>query len=84
MATDGLAAGITRVIAMLPDSMSSDRTRLIEIVRNLIAGCIPYLREDGRFHDTLDDPGSFIDTNSAQEIAYTIYRGTAAGWLDED
>lgn len=76
------AAGITRVIKKLPDSMNTERNSLIELVRNLIDGCLSYLRDDGLFHDTLDNPNSFIDTNSAQGVAYAVYRGVSAGWLD--
>jgi len=41
-----------------------------------------YQRADGLFHNILDDPNSFIETNAAQMLSYTIYRGVAGGWLD--
>jgi hypothetical protein len=30
----------------------------------------------------VDDSSTFCETNLAQMLAYTIYRGTQAGWLD--
>ena len=30
----------------------------------------------------VDDPSTFVETNLAQMLAYTIYRGTGEGWLD--
>ena len=30
----------------------------------------------------LDQPQSFVETNLAQMLSYTVYRGVAAGWLD--
>lgn len=75
-------AGITRVIAMLGDSYPEHREYLISYVKDLLNGCLKYQREDGLFHDILNDPASFVETNIAQMVAYTIYRGVAAGYLD--
>jgi len=52
------------------------------MVREVIDGCLAHQRSDGRFHDVLDGPATFVETNLAQMLAYTIYRGVAAGWLD--
>lgn len=30
----------------------------------------------------LDDPSTFVETNLAQMLAYSIYRGTREGWLE--
>lgn len=76
------AAGMTRVIRTLPETMGADRERLIGYVRELIEACLPYQREDGLFHDVLDRPDTFVETNAAQMFAYTIYSGVKAGWLD--
>ena len=37
---------------------------------------------DGRFHDVLDDPESFVDGTSAMMVAAAIYRGIGQGYLD--
>jgi len=77
------AAGTYRVIAALPNSMQKEKKRLAGYVREIIDACLPYMRPDGLFHDVLDDPDSFVETNTGQMLAYSIYRGVKAGWLDE-
>ncbi len=76
------AAGMARVIRLLPESMAEERARLAEYVKALLDACLAHQREDGLFHDILDDPSTFVETNTAQMLAYTIYRGVAGGWLD--
>jgi unsaturated rhamnogalacturonyl hydrolase len=75
------AAGMTRVIRALPDSMSSDRKRLGGYVREVLDGCLKHRRPDGLFHDVVDDPKSFVETNLSQMLSYTIFRGVKSGWL---
>ncbi len=77
------AAGITRVIRALPDSMQAEKKKLIGYVKDIIDGCLVHLREDGLFHNIVDDPHSFVETNLAQMMAYSIYRGIRGGWIDE-
>lgn len=76
------AAGMARVIQALPAEMEEERAQLVDFVGELINACLPYQREDGLFHDILDNPNSFVETNAAQMLAYTIYRGVRGGWLD--
>jgi unsaturated rhamnogalacturonyl hydrolase len=76
------AAGMARVVAALPESMRTERTRLQGYVRELLDGCLAHMRPDGLFHDVVDKPATFVETNLAQMLSYTIYRGVAAGWLD--
>lgn len=75
-------AGLTRVIALLDEEHKEDRDYLIRYLRDLIYGCLTYQRDDGLFCNILDDPESFIETNMAQMLAYTIYRGVKAGYLN--
>lgn len=76
------AAGMTRVIKMLPDSMMIEKKKLIGYVRDLIDGCLKYLRADGMFHDVVNKPETFPEVNLSQMLCYTIFRGVAAGYLD--
>jgi unsaturated rhamnogalacturonyl hydrolase len=76
------AAGMTRVVRSLPDSMSDEKKLINGYIKELIDASLKYQREDGLFHDILDDPSTFVETNSAQMFAYTIYRGVKGGWLD--
>ncbi len=75
------AAGITRVAQFLPAPMAAEKTRLRAYVREVLDGCLRFIRADGLFHNVVDDPGSFVETNLAQMLAYAIYRGAADGWL---
>lgn len=76
------SAGMTRVLRSLPDSMKDEKKLLSGYIKEVIDGCLNYLRPDGLFHDILDDPSSFVETNTAQMIAYSIFRGVKGGWLD--
>lgn len=75
-------AGLHRVISMLGKDKAEDREYLISYIKDLIDGIVRYQREDGLFHDVLDDPSSFVETNIGQMLAYAIYRGVKAGYLD--
>lgn len=75
------AAGMARVIRALPEAMKGDKERIAGHVRELLDACLKFQRTDGLFHDVLDDPSTFVETNAAQMFAYTIYRGVKGGWL---
>lgn len=75
------AAGMTRVVGALPGSMRAELGRLIGYIREVLDGCLERRRPDGLFHDVVDDPGSFVETNLSQMLAYTVFRGVKGGWL---
>ena len=76
------AAGMVRVIKMLPDSMMAEKKMLIGYTRDVIDGCLKYLRPDGLFHDVVNRPDTFVETNLGQMLCYSIFRGVAEGYLD--
>jgi unsaturated rhamnogalacturonyl hydrolase len=55
---------------------------MIKITKEVIDGCLKFQRNDGLFHDILDDPTTFVETNAAQMLSYSIYRGVQGGWLE--
>lgn len=69
------AAGIMRVINALKDGMEKERQELTGHLQELLDGCIVHQRPDGLFHYIVDDPATFVETNLAQMLAYTIYTG---------
>ncbi len=75
------AAGVTRVIRSLPETMPSQKQELVSHLQELLDGCLAHQRPDGLFHDVLDQPDTFVEANLAQMLAYSIYRGVAGGWL---
>jgi rhamnogalacturonyl hydrolase YesR len=76
------AAGMTRIVKALPETMKGEKKKLASYIREVIEGCLLRQRGDGLFHDVLDNSSTFVETNLAQMLAYSIYRGIAGGWLD--
>lgn len=76
------AAGMARVIDLLPPAFTADREVLIRRTQGLLDHALPLQRADGLFHDVLDDAETFPEINAGQMLAYTIYRGVRASWLD--
>jgi rhamnogalacturonyl hydrolase YesR len=75
------AVGVARVIRALPADRDSDRKRLAEFVRDIVDGCLAYQLPGGLFHNIVDRPETFVETNLAQMLAFAIYTGIAGGWL---
>jgi rhamnogalacturonyl hydrolase YesR len=73
-------AGMARVVDMLPRDMDVERERLAGQIMETAEACVAYMRDDGLFHDVIDNPETFVETNFAQMLAYTLYRGMTAGW----
>ena len=76
------AAGLARVVDLLPAGYDAEREKLCSFARGLIGALLRHVRPDGLFHDVVDDPGTFVETNLSQMLAYAIYRGMKSGWLD--
>jgi rhamnogalacturonyl hydrolase YesR len=75
------AAGLARVIRSLPANRRTDRERLAAFARDILNGCLRHQRPDGLFHDIVDQPTTFVETNLAQMLAFAAYEGVAGGWL---
>lgn len=44
------------------------------ILLSTLRACFTHMRQDGLFHDVLDDPTTFVETNLSQMLAYTVFR----------
>jgi unsaturated rhamnogalacturonyl hydrolase len=75
------AAGLACVIRSLPTSRQNDRNHLVAFAREVIDGCLGYQRPDGLFHNVIDRPDTFVETNLAQMLAFAVYQGMSDGWL---
>jgi unsaturated rhamnogalacturonyl hydrolase len=75
------AAGLACVIRRLPADRHNDRAYLAEFARQVIDGCLAHQRSDGLFHNVIDRPDTFVETNLAQMLAFTVYQGMTDGWL---
>ncbi len=78
------AAGLARVIRSLPAERSKDRERLAAFARDIVDGSLRHQRADGLFHNVVDQPSTFVETNLAQMLAYAVYEGVAEGWLPKN
>jgi len=58
--------------------------KLAGFLRELIDGCLAHQCASGLFHNVVDDPASFEETNLAQMLAYAIYESIRGGWLPAD
>jgi len=76
-------AAIARVYDMLPEENGGDREKLAAMGKTLIDGVLAHMRDDGFFHDVVDDRESFVETNLSQMLAYTLYRAIRSKWLDK-
>jgi unsaturated rhamnogalacturonyl hydrolase len=74
-------AALARTIDLLPETMCSQKQQLVQIACSLVDCLLRYKRSDWLFHNIVDDPGSFVEVNLSQMLAYAIYRGLVAGWL---
>jgi unsaturated rhamnogalacturonyl hydrolase len=73
-----VVAGIARALRLAP---ALPREPLAAHAREVLDACLALRRPDGLFHDVLDDPGTFVETNAAQMFAYAALTGAADGWL---
>ena len=78
------AAGLARVIRALPENRSADKAKLAGYLKELIDGCLAHQCPGGLFHNVVDDPSSFEETDLAQMLAYSIYESVRGGWLPRD
>lgn len=76
-------AAMARIIALLPAEYEADREKISEVAQVLLDSLLEFMRPDGFFHDVVDDPDTFVETNLSQMTAYAIYRGVKDGWLDD-
>ena len=77
--TGWVVAGIARGIRILGDHRFS--VELAEHARLVIDACLAFRRDDGIFHNIIDDESTFAEGNLAQMLAYAILTGVLGGWL---
>ncbi len=77
-------SGMARIIAFLPESWKDEKRKIIRMATDLIDSLLQHMREDGLFHDVVDDPNTFVETNLSQMLAYALLRGISDGWLSQE
>ena len=74
--------GLARVIeAANQNGFPAVRDELSGFLNRLLEAMLKYQLPDGRFHDILDDPESFVDGTSAMMLAATVFRGIFHGYV---
>jgi unsaturated rhamnogalacturonyl hydrolase len=77
-----VAAGLARALHLGGDGTPAEmRSRWQTQARELLDACAAWERTDGRFHDVLDDPSSFVDGTVGLMLGYAAFTGVADGWL---
>jgi unsaturated rhamnogalacturonyl hydrolase len=76
-----VVAGIARTLRLVPGLPG--RVEWAAHAREVLDACLALRRPDGLFHDVLDDPATFPETNAAQMFSYAASVGAADGWLPE-
>ena len=75
-------ASFAIIYGLLPENLPEYKKEIASYLHELTEGLIIHLRADGLFHDIVDDPNSFIETNLSQMTAFGIYKGVRLGTLD--
>ena len=80
-----VVAGIARTLRLLAGSGGDFAVDAAQHARTVIDACLALRRrEDGLFHNVVDDPSTFVEANLAQMLAYGILTGVTDGWLPSD
>ena len=75
--------GLARVIeAAEAQGQAEICAELTPFLNRLLDSMLALQCPDGRFHDILDEPGTFVDGTSAMMLAATVYRGVLHGYVD--
>lgn len=75
------AASMAQIINLLPADRKNDKQKLISYCTEVLDGCISNQLQSGLFYDKITEP-NFEESTLAAMLAYTIYTGIKAGWLN--
>lgn len=77
-----VVAGLARALHLGGDALPVEmKRRWQREVEELLECCTRAERPDGRFHDVLTDPSSFVDGTAGLMFAYGAFTGVVDGWL---
>ena len=76
--------GLARVTEAAGDAGFPEiREETAGFLNRLLDAMLAWQDRDGRFHDILDDPGSFKEGTSSAMMAATVFRGILHGFVDK-
>lgn len=76
--------GLMRAVGAAKGSQDSVLPFLVQEFLKLADAMARFQRADGLFHDVLDDPDSFPETESAEMFAYSLYNMVSWGMISRD
>ena len=75
------AVAMAELLEVLPENHPG-RPKVVEIYRAHIRGLAERQSRDGRWHQLLDRPDSYLETSATAMFAFAIARGVNRGWID--
>lgn len=79
-----ILTGLMRLIRYCPEECIAELKRLKELFHKLLNQILSYENRNHGFHDILDNPNTFEESETAAMTAYTIYRGIYEGIVPGD
>ena len=79
-----ILTGLERTWRVLPEKMVREREDLKERFVSLLETVLKYQSADGGFHDVMDDPETYMETETPAMIACAVYAGVRDGLLREE
>lgn len=76
-----MAAGMAEILRALPAD-NTDRPRIMEGYRAMMAALLKYQADDGMWRQVIDDEGFWKETSSTAMFTYAMITGVKEGWLD--
>ncbi|MFI3168904.1 MAG: glycoside hydrolase family 88 protein [Faecalibacterium sp.] len=67
----------------LPSDRQTEKAELAQHAKEVIDAMLSYQRDDGLFHDIVDDPNSFVETTGGLMLAFAIFESVRLGILDQ-
>lgn len=78
-----ILTGLLRMLAVWGGELPQERAVLEKRFYSLLDRLLECMSADHGFHDILDDPDTFQESETAAMVAYAIYRAVAEKLLDE-
>ena len=79
-----ILTGLERTWRVLPEKMRKEREDLKARFVSLLDFILQYQCVDGGFHDVMDDPKTYMETETPAMIACAVFAGVRVGLLKEE
>jgi rhamnogalacturonyl hydrolase YesR len=78
------AGGMAKTHAYLPASMKREKDLISAWLKEHVDAWLTYQLPDGLFNDKINEPDSFVETNSSYMLSYAIYCAVKGGSLSKE